>query len=606
MTRHDPEDSYTLLEKLGTGSFGTVYKAIHNETKHVIAIKQIDLEDSDDDISEIQQEIALLSQCDSPYITRYYGSFVRGFKLWILMEYLSGGSCLDLLKPGPFDEQHIAVICRELLYGLQYLHRGGKIHRDIKAANILLSAEGKVKLADFGVAAQLSNNKSIRNTFVGTPFWMAPEVIRQAGYNHKADIWSLGITAIELAKGEPPLAEYHPMRVLFLIPKAKPPVLDGQFSAAFKDFVKKCLTKRPEERPTAEELLNHRFIRSARPTTYLQDLIDRLAEWKARDPGKEESMFTPTLDINNNHDNPTWVFDTTRSRVSVTSQIMDDNTSISTFELEQSHSHLQNGSVSSSESAQSTIRLSALNRQGDVAMAARAGILQSNRVNLNRIASDAEPLLEPSIPNDTVDLSNTQADLNNTVRASQTFGLGGNSKLESSRESYASYAKSEQGEVPETEKGMVGRQLVQDIFIPTVAALKTNELSARETKALNMFEKATKDMKRANPELIVNVAIEILSRIKLNEELSSNLSDLGILPADVFVTAQSKLPPTPTESSTTSEPSNGASGSSVSFVNAENIEKSEVSSPPVDKPPKSPITELIFSKWIEPFKQKWS
>ncbi|CAG8538787.1 5983_t:CDS:2, partial [Paraglomus occultum] len=265
MTRNDPEDTYTLLEKLGTGSFGTVYKAINNETKRIVAVKQIDLEDSDDDISEIQQEIALLSQCDSPYITRYYGSFVKGFKLWIVMEYLAGGSCLDLLKPGAFDEQQIAIVCRELLLGLDYLHRGGKIHRDIKAANILLSAEGKVKLADFGVAAQLSNNKSKRNTFVGTP----------------ADIWSLGITAIELAKGEPPLAEYHPMRVLFLIPKAKPPVLDGPFSAAFKDFVSLCLTKKPENRPTAEELLRHRFIKSARQTTYLQDLIDRLAEWRA-------------------------------------------------------------------------------------------------------------------------------------------------------------------------------------------------------------------------------------------------------------------------------------------------------------------------------------
>ncbi|KAJ9475527.1 Sporulation-specific protein 1 [Pseudozyma hubeiensis] len=297
---------------------------MHKESRQIVAIKQVDLEDSDDDISEIQQEIAHLAQCDSEWVTRYYGSFVKGYKLWIIMEYLAGGSCLDLLKAGSFSEAHIAIICRELLLGLEYLHNEGKIHRDIKAANVLLSASGKVKLADFGVAAQLSNNKSRRNTFVGTPFWMAPEVIRQAGYDYKADIWSLGITAIEMAKGEPPLAEYHPMRVLFLIPKAKSPTLDGNFSSAFKDFVDLCLIKDPKHRPSTKELLSHRFIKYAKKTVLLTELIEKHQEYKSRGATRGGAIVRDHLrgvDAESTIGASTimseWQFDTMRSRMSM-------------------------------------------------------------------------------------------------------------------------------------------------------------------------------------------------------------------------------------------------------------------------------------------------
>lgn len=266
-------------EQIGKGSFGRVYKGLDTNTQQMVAIKIIDLEEAEDEIDDIQQEMRILAQCDSPFVTKYFGSFVQGFKLWIIMEYLGGGSAQDIIKMEPFSERDIAVIMRELLKGLLYIHNERKVHRDIKAANILLSQQGDVKLADFGVAGQLSTIGKAE-TFVGTPYWMAPEIIKGQQYDTKADIWSLGITAIELAKGEPPYADLDPRKVIFQIPKKNPPQLSGNFSLGFKDFVKDCLNKDPKDRPTARELLNYAFIKRARKTSTLQDVIDRYSEWK--------------------------------------------------------------------------------------------------------------------------------------------------------------------------------------------------------------------------------------------------------------------------------------------------------------------------------------
>ncbi|KRY20161.1 Serine/threonine-protein kinase 4 [Trichinella patagoniensis] len=207
-----PEEVFDILCKLGEGSYGSVYKAIHKSTGQCLAVKQVPV---DTDLQEIIKEISIMQQCDSPYVVKYYGSYFKNSDLWIVMEYCGCGSVSDImrLRKQTLNENEIAVILHDVLTGLQYLHSRRKIHRDVKAGNILLNTEGHAKLADFGVAGQLTDTMAKRNTVIGTPFWMAPEVIQEIGYDCKADIWSLGITALEMAEGKPPYADIHPMRV---------------------------------------------------------------------------------------------------------------------------------------------------------------------------------------------------------------------------------------------------------------------------------------------------------------------------------------------------------------------------------------------------------
>uniref|UniRef100_A0A8B9KXD0 Mitogen-activated protein kinase kinase kinase kinase 3b n=1 Tax=Astyanax mexicanus TaxID=7994 RepID=A0A8B9KXD0_ASTMX len=236
-----------------------------------------------EDFAVVQQEIIMMKDCKHSNIVAYFGSYLRRDKLWISMEYCGGGSLQDIYHvTGPLLESQIAYVSRETLQGLYYLHNKGKMHRDIKGANILLTDNGYVKLADFGVSAQISATLAKRKSFIGTPYWMAPEVAaveRKGGYNQLCDIWAVGITAIELAELQPPMFDLHPMRALFLMTKSnfQPPKLKDkvQWTNNFHHFVKMALIKNPKKRPTAEKLLQHPFVSQPLSRTLAIELLDK-------------------------------------------------------------------------------------------------------------------------------------------------------------------------------------------------------------------------------------------------------------------------------------------------------------------------------------------
>uniref|UniRef100_A0A8C9U1T0 Mitogen-activated protein kinase kinase kinase kinase n=1 Tax=Scleropages formosus TaxID=113540 RepID=A0A8C9U1T0_SCLFO len=289
----DPAGIFELVELVGNGTYGQVYKGRHVKTGQLAAIKVMDV--TGDEEEEIKQEINMLKKYSHHRnIATYYGAFIKknppgiDDQLWLVMEFCGAGSVTDLIKNtkgNSLKEEWTAYICREILRGLTHLHQHKVIHRDIKGQNVLLTENAEVKLVDFGVSAQLDRTVGRRNTFIGTPYWMAPEVIAcdenpDATYDFKSDLWSLGITAIEMAEGAPPLCDMHPMRALFLIPRNPAPRLKSKkWSKKFQSFIEACLVKNHGQRPSTEQLLKHPFIRDLtnerQVRIQLKDHIDR-------------------------------------------------------------------------------------------------------------------------------------------------------------------------------------------------------------------------------------------------------------------------------------------------------------------------------------------
>lgn len=302
----DPTEVFELLAKLGKGSYASVYKARDTRDGSVCAIKVLEIEL--EDTKALIKEIRILKNCNSEYIVKFKGSYLKENHLWLVMEYCGLGSVCDIMSicQKKFTEPEIVGVLIQALRGLDYLHKLKMIHRDIKSGNILLNHDGDCKLADFGVSAELENTLAKRKTLIGTPYWMAPEVLQAASYDSAADIWSIGITAYEMAVGHPPHIDKHPLRAIFVIPTLPSPTLpeEGNWSKNFVDFLALCLNKSAKERPSAAALLEHPFLVEDRDKVALRNLVatcrDTIDEFRENQSSDEDSCDDDDYDYNYN------------------------------------------------------------------------------------------------------------------------------------------------------------------------------------------------------------------------------------------------------------------------------------------------------------------
>lgn len=317
----DPNEVWEIVGELGDGAFGKVYKAKNKETGALAAAKVIETK-SEEELEDYIVEIEILATCDHPYIVKLLGAYYYDGKLWIMIEFCPGGAvdAIMLELDRGLTEPQIQVVCRQMLEALMFLHSKKIIHRDLKAGNVLMTLEGDIRLADFGVSAKNLKTLQKRDSFIGTPYWMAPEVVmcetmKDTPYDYKADIWSLGITLIEMAQIEPPHHELNPMRVLLKIAKSDPPTLltPSKWSVEFRDFLKTALDKNPETRPSAAQLLEHPFVSSVTSNKALRELV---AEAKAevmeeiedgRDEAEEEDAVEAASPLGNHTRNSSEV-----------------------------------------------------------------------------------------------------------------------------------------------------------------------------------------------------------------------------------------------------------------------------------------------------------